>query len=92
MAWLWTVLNLMACGVIWFVAMYFYLRHGRPRCVRHHASQIALVFVAVGAMAIAISELRGHPAHWWEILFRTGVALHMAHWLWRWRLQRGRVA
>lgn len=82
------VLNLAACTVIWWVAMYFYLRHGRPLCMRHHMTQICLMFAAVGAMGVALEEVRGTPAQWWEVVFRVGVAGILGHWLWRWRRSR----
>lgn len=88
MAELLTILNALVCGVTWYVALYFYLRHGRPQRLRHHFNQIALLLIGIGAFACAITGLRGEPLAWWEVLLRSGLAMHMAHWMWRWRTQR----
>lgn len=69
------VLNLAACGVIWAAALFFYLRHGRPACARHHFVQVALVLIAVGAFSVGMAGLRGYPVMWWEVLFRIGLAM-----------------
>lgn len=68
------ILNLLACAVVFAVAMFFYLRHGRPACLRHHANQTALLALSVGAFAALLSAWRGLPTVWWEVLFRLGVA------------------
>lgn len=84
------LLNLAACGVIWATAMFFYLRHGAPECAGEHYGQVALIFIAVGAIAAAISELRGdHSVSVWDVVFRFGIAMIAARYLLRaWRRYR----
>lgn len=73
---LWMLLiNLAACGVIWAATMHFYLRHGRPRCVRQHFGQIALVLIAVGAFAAGVAALKGLPVTWPDLALRVGFAM-----------------
>ncbi|WP_396616793.1 hypothetical protein ACHZ97_04245 [Lysobacter soli] len=78
------ILNLLSSAVVFAVAMFFYLRHGRPTRLRHHANQTALLALSVGAFAALISAWRGLPTTWWEVLFRLGVAALAAkawlHW------------
>lgn len=78
-------LNIAACGVIWAAAMFFYLRHDRPECARHHYVQVALILVAVGSFAAGVEAIRGEVVAWWVVLFRMGAAMLAARSLWRWR-------
>ena len=89
MATLLILLNLAACAVIWAAAMFYYLRHGAPACAGQHYGQVALVLIAVGAFAAAITDLRAHYLSAWEITFRVGVAMVAARYLARaWRVYR----
>lgn len=90
------LVNLIACGVIWAAAMFYYLRHGTPECVSQHYGQIALIFIAVGAFAAAIGDLRAsHSPSAWEVTFRVGIAMVAARYLsrlWRQYRQQGVAA
>jgi len=83
------LLNLVACGVIWAAAMFYYLRHGAPECARQHYGQIALILIAVGAFAAAVTDLRTHQLSVWVVIFRVGIAMVAARYLSRaWRQYR----
>jgi len=69
------LLNLVACGVIWVAAMYFYLKHDAPRCAGQHYGQVALILVAVGAFALIVQAVRLSSVDWWTLLFRLGLAM-----------------
>lgn len=90
MATLLILLNLLACFVIWAAAMFYYLRHGAPECAGQHYGQIALIFIAVGAFAAAISDIRApHQVSPWEVAFRVGIAMVAARYLGKaWRMYR----
>lgn len=75
MATLLLLINLAACGVIWAAAMFFYLRHDSPGCARQHLSQIALIFIAVGAFAGGVTTFKGGAVAWWVVMFRLGAAM-----------------
>lgn len=72
------VLNLLACAVVCIAAMFFYLRHNAPECLRHHFNQVALILVSLGAFASGLDSLRGGALDWWRLVLHIGVAMFAA--------------
>jgi hypothetical protein len=69
------LVNFVACAVIWAAAMFFYLRHERPRGASQHYVQIALICIAVGAFAAVVVGATERVPPWWVISLRIGVAM-----------------
>ncbi|GAB3755161.1 hypothetical protein [Lysobacter olei] len=82
------LLNLAACALVCAVALFFYLRHARPACLRHHLNQIGLLAISVGAFASAVATLRGITPDWPSVALHLGVAMFAGKSIWDWRVAR----